>query len=248
MATKTEKTNGKQNAPSSALLAYGAHLGPAFAGAGPFNGSWSKFPYPPPTSPCPGFWSAVRHYPLNGGMVAQVGAHPGTGSALCGQHVGFQYAFTAPLACEMVFNLTLNLGPVTRVPRGGQVSAWATLQLTRGDGGYCCPPDINYDVPSNTGITLCIRPQIQARQRYILTFGILPIVQNAGYQSYGEIIANSANLEARYPYGVQVAQALRFDSAEKDERLMAFVNSGGKQKSQEISMEQALTVGSPQTV
>jgi hypothetical protein len=239
MPTKTTKSNGNKKQAASLALASKVIYGPPFAGSGPFGGVWSRSPQTPTT--CPGFWTAVRHFPTTGGIVAQLGAQPGTGAVSCTQYVYYQYDFQAQVAGEQTFILTLNLGPVTRLPRGGQVYFWGVLQIS-GPGGQWA--DVNEDLSSNTGVTLSIRPWLQAGGQYRLRFGVAPIIQNAGFQSYGEVILNSANLVEYLAYGVQAAQSLSSGAGVNRDTLMALLNPGKKEVAKETSMEEAIKMGS----
>ena len=243
MSTKTKKTNGKKPT-ESALSASGVSLGPIFAGQGPFPGrGWSTFPpdYPPlQPPPCPGFWAAVKHFPLSGGIVAQLGAEPGTGQFICGHYAAYQYEFRPNVAYELVFNLTLNFGPISRRPRYGQIYTWAVLQVW-GPNGF--DRHLRDDLNSYAGITLSVRLQMEPRQTHYLNFGVVPVVENAGYQSYGEIIVKSASLEARYPYGVQAAETISFDVAGRKDSPLAFIDPDRKQKTRKISLKEAIELG-----
>jgi hypothetical protein len=242
MATKTaEKTNGTAQGESE-HIASTVQLGPMFAGQGPYPGGvWSKFPKtPPPPPPCQGFWTAFRHFPSTGGIVAQLGAQPGTGAVVCYDYFGFQYVFTANVSGVHTITLTLNLGPVTSRPRGGQVYAYGLMQIAlipRTGGQYWYDLDT---VSSNTAVTLSVSPTIQAGKKYILDFGVIPLVENAGNQSYGEIIVNSATLVERLPYGAQSAQAIRFEPAATSESIMALINPQKARSTQDVSLEQAV--------
>ncbi|HYG08929.1 MAG TPA: hypothetical protein VD835_03035 [Pyrinomonadaceae bacterium] len=243
MPTKTA-TKSKKAKPQSpqALIASNVHLGPPFAGQGPYpGGAWGIFPAPDGRIvPCPGFWGFSRHFPTTGGIVAQLGAETGTGVAGCALYSGYQYIFKPTVAGEQTFILTLNMGPVSRRPRYGSVQIAGVLQIM-GPGGHWA--DFYEDLPSNTGVTLAIRPRIQAGGIYTLRFGVAPIVNNAGYQSYGEAILNSAELKQYLPYGAQVAQAARPKAEQGGAALNSLLNSVDEQEAQNISLHEAATLG-----
>ena len=250
MSTKTtKKASKKQEQTPSALSATSVPLAPAFAGQAPFSGVWSTFPrdgnYPPLPQPCPGFWAAVRHYPLSGGIVTQLGAQPGTGVADCFQPVGYRFDFTPTIPYELIFNLTLNLGPVTARPRYGQVYTLALLQIWGPYNRY--DEDFATNLTSNTGISLCVRLQMQPGVRHTLQFWVASSVHNAGYQSYSEIIVDRASLVARYPYGIQAAEAPSLDVAEGQASPLALIERDKKQKGQEISLAKAIEMGTAET-
>jgi len=156
-------------------------------------------------------------------MVAQLGAMPGTGKTFCFQYFYYQFDFTAQLAGVQTFILTMNVGPVTRLPRGGTVYIWGLLQMSGPGGPWAM---VNGDIPSNTGVTLVIYPNLQKGERYQLIFGVVPQIYNAGYQSYAEAIVKSATLEGYLPYGVQSAEALSFDAGENRDILTVLANLG----------------------
>jgi hypothetical protein len=240
-ATKTKSKGKKQpQAASAALFATNVQLAPPCAGQGPYpGGAWSTFPAVPDgrVAPCAGFWGYLRRFPSTGGIVAQLGAEPGTGSASCTLYAGYQYVFAPSVGGEHVITLTLNLGPVTRRPRYGKVQIAGVLQIM-GPGGHWA--DFYEDLPSNTAVTLCIRPRIQAYQKYTLRFGVAPIIQNAGQQSYGEAILNSAVLTQHLPYGVQAAG---FQATKSDGLLKALFDANNQQDAKEVSLEDAAAMG-----
>ena len=247
MPTKTRKSSSKKSsgkaaaAGASLSVASSVHFGPPFADYGPFGGRWSRFPVTnPPPPPCPGFWSAFRHYPTAGGIVAQLGAGPTAGAIVCSQFIYYQYDFTAQVAGDQTFILTLNTGPVTRLPRGGEVNAWGLLDIS-GPGGRWA--QINYDLPSYSSASIAIFPRLQAGGRYSLRCGVAPIVRNVGYQSYCEIIVNSMSLELYLPYGAQSAQALRADTGVNTETLMSLLNPSKKRVAKNTSMAEAIKMG-----
>jgi hypothetical protein len=247
MSTKTTKKEDKKRTQTPEALANSClPLAPPFAGGEPYNGVWKYFPvdgnYPPKQPlPCPGFWSAIRHYPLSGGIVSQLGAQPGTGLSACSQGVGYRFDFTPNIPHVLIFNLTLNLGPVSLRPRGGSVSTFAALQIWGPNNRY--DEHFKVNLISNTGVSLCVSLQMQPGVRHTLQFLVAQFVYNAGYQSYGEIIVNSASLEARYPYGVQAAEAPSLDVAAGKESPLALIDRDKQQKGQEISLEKAIEMG-----
>jgi hypothetical protein len=218
------------------------HLGTPFAGQGPYpGGAWGMFPVPDGRSvPCPGFWGFSRHYPTTGGIVAQLGAEPGTGSSGCTFYAGYQYVFKPTVAGDQLITATLNLGPVTRRPRYGRVQVAGVLQIM-GPGGHWA--DFYDDLPSNTGITLAITPRIQAGGVYTLKFGVAPIVENAGQQSYGEAILNSAELKHYLPYGAQSAHASSAAADQGAELLNSLLNPGKAPEAGNISLHEAASLG-----
>lgn len=248
MPTKTRKSSSKKSSAKAAAaageslsLASRVHFGPPFAAYGPFGGRWSRFPVTnPPPPPCPGFWAAFRHYPTTGGIVAQLGAGPTAGAIICSQYFYYQYDFTAQVAGNQTFILTLNTGPVTRLPRGGEVYAWGLLDI-RGPGGHWA--QVNGDLPSYSSASVAIFPNLQAGGRYTLTCGVGPIVRNVGYQSYCEIIVNSMSLDLYLPYGSQSAQALRSDTGVDTHTLTAMLNPSKKRVPQNTSMAEAIKMG-----
>lgn len=252
MPTKTTKKAGKKQTQQTpdALALSSLPLGPPFAGQAPFNGVWSIFPprdgnYPPLPPPCPGFWAAVRHYPLSGGIVSQLGAQPGTGLANCYQDVGYRFDFTPTIPYELSFNLMLELGPVSLRPRYGYVYTLALLQIWGPYNRY--DEDFATNLISGSGISLCVRLQMQPGVRHTLQFLVSPAIFNAGYQSYGEIIVHRASLEAKYPYGVQAAEAPSLAVAAGKESPLARIDRDKKQKGQEISLEKAIEMGTAET-
>ena len=250
MPTKTTKKASKKQTQSPGTLDVSSvNLAPPFAGQAPFNGVWSTFPrfgdYPPMPPPCPGFWAAVRQYPLSGGLVAQLGAQPGTGVANCYQPVGYRLDFTPTIPYELIFNLTLNLGPVTARPRYGQVYTLALLQIWGAYGRY--DEDFATNLTSYTGVSLCVRLQMQPNVRHVLQFWVTSFVYNVGYQSYSEIIVDRASLVARYPYGIQAAEAQSLDVAGGQASPLALIDRSKKQKGQQISLKQAIERGTAET-
>lgn len=249
MSTKTTKKESKeQTQTQGALVASSMPLAPPCAGQAPYSGVWSIFPqdgnYPPLPPPCPGFWSAVRHYPLSGGIVAQLGAQPGTGVANCYQPVGYRFDFTPTVPYELIFNVTLNLGPVSLRPHYGQVYTLALLQIW---GPYGYDEDYTYNLTSGAGISLCVRLQMQPGARHLLQFWVTSIVYNAGYQSYGEIIVNRSSLVARYPYGVLAAEVPSLDVAGGQASPLALIDRDKKHKGQKVSLEKAIETGTAET-
>lgn len=248
MPTKktTKSKKGKPQPPTQqqqALTASHVHLGPPFAGSGayPYPAAWGIFPAPDGRSvPCPGFWGFTRHYPTTGGIVAQLGAEPGTGSAGCTLYAGYQYVFKPTVAGDHLITATLNLGPVTRRPRYGRVQIAGVLQIM-GPGGHWA--DFYEDLPSNAGVTLAITPRIQANQIYTLRFGVAPIVENVGYQSYGEAILNSAEVKQYLPYGAQAAQLTRASASPGHSILDSLLAEGDERDIQNISLHEAATFG-----
>lgn len=245
MPTKAAKksSKGKPQQPqvfSSAPV----DLGPPFAGQGPYaGGSWGQFPRDDGRlEQCRVFWRYAKHFPSTGGVVSQLGAEPGAGSASCNSSVGYRYDFTPTAGGEYTFVLTLNLGPVTRRPRYGQVSTLAYFFVTDPLGDTAWDDDYP-EPPSNTGITLCVRPQIRANQRYILVFGVHTDVRNAGYQSYGEVIVNSASLKQYLPYGAQAARAARPAGARRNRILSALRDPADQQGTREVSLQEGVERG-----
>lgn len=241
---KTTKSKKEKPQPQQALAASCINLGPPFAGQGPYpypqSTGWGQFPYPDGrVVPCPGFWGYVKHYGTNGGIVAQLGAEPGTGAAGCSLYAGYQYVFTPRIGGVQTIVLTMSLGPVTRRPRYGRVQVAGVLQIM-GPGGHWA--DFYDDLPSNTGVTLAITPNLTANASYSLRFGVAPIVENAGYQSYGEAILYSADLKQYLPYGAQAGQLAPARSARDNALLTSLLNSG-KEEAQPISLEEASGLG-----
>ncbi|MDQ1557451.1 MAG: hypothetical protein QOD32_511 [Pyrinomonadaceae bacterium] len=240
------KSKGKDKPqPQPSLTASCINMGPPFAGQGaypyPLSTGWAQFPYPDGrVVPCPGFWGYGKHYGTTGGIVAQLGAEPGTGAAGCTLYAGYQYNFQATVAGDHIFVLTMNLGPVTRRPRYGRVQVAGILQIM-GPGGHWA--DFYDDLPSNTGLTLAITPRLQAGGFYTLKFGVAPIVENAGYQSYGEAILNSSDLKQYLPYGAQAGQLAPARSAKSSDLLTSLLKSGNEQEAQPISLEEASGLG-----
>jgi hypothetical protein len=107
-----------------------------------------------------------------------------------------------------------------------------------GPGGHWA--DFYDDLPSNTSVTLVIRPLIQANQKYTLRFGVAPIIENAGQQSYGEAILNSAVLTEYLPYGVS---ATGFKAAESSGVLKSLLDPGKQQDARAVSLEDAAAMG-----
>lgn len=246
MSTKTTKKDDKKQTLSLDALANSClPFAPPFAGQAPYSGVWSIFPRdgnsPPLPLPCTGFWAAVKHFPLSGGIVTQLGAQPGTGFALCSQSVGYRLDFIPTVSHALIFNLTLNLGPVTLRPRNGSISTFAALQIWGPNNRY----DEHWkpNLTSGAGISLCVSLQMQPGVRHTLQFAVGQYVYNVGYQSYGEIIVNKASLEARFPYGVQVAEAPSLDAAAEKESLLVLIDRDKQQKGQEISLEKAIEMG-----
>ncbi|HVG32570.1 MAG TPA: hypothetical protein VM911_05800 [Pyrinomonadaceae bacterium] len=252
MPTKTRKSSGKKSAGKSAAsakmsgenvaLASSLLLGPPFADNRPLNGYWSRFPGANNPATCPGFWNAVRHYPTVGGMVAQLGANYGTGSAFCSLSVNYQLNFTAPAWGVYAFLLSLSLGPVTTLHRGGAVYTYGILQLT---GPGAPSPMFISNLPSYAGVATTLYAYLQGGARYNLAGGVALQVLNAGYQSYGEIIVNSMAMYAYLPYGVQVAGAMAFDAGIEKQSLAALLNPSEKQVARKTSMAEAIKMGLP---
>ncbi|HEX8070321.1 MAG TPA: hypothetical protein VF546_10245 [Pyrinomonadaceae bacterium] len=245
MPTKTtKKDKGETNKKKQqAALASAVYLGPPFYGWGPYpGGAWRRYPVADGLLvPCPGYWGYVKLYPTTGGMVAQLGAEAGTGAGSCLLYTYYQYVFSTPVAGEHIIALTLNLGPVSRRPRYGRVQILGVLQIM-GPGGQWA--DFCEDLPSNTGITLVVRPRIQAGGLYTLRFGVAPLVENAGQQSYGEAIVNSALLTEFLPYGVQAAQTVGAKAAgASDDIISALLNSDEQQTTAIISLDDAVQAG-----
>lgn len=235
---KPQKPQNQQTLTSSCI-----HLGPPFAGPGPYpGGSWSLLPPPDGRSaPCPGYWAYVKRYPTVGGVVAQLGAETGTGAGSCVLYSGYQYVFTATYSGYQTFALTMNLGPVTRRPRYGRVQIAGVLQLM-GPGGRW--GDFYDDLPSNTSVCLVMTPLLQAGGLYTLRFGVAPIVENAGYGSYGEAILNSAELNQYLPYGAQAGQLTASGKEAGASGLLASIlNSSDEQETEEISLHEAAALG-----
>ncbi|HEX8130316.1 MAG TPA: hypothetical protein VF527_14525 [Pyrinomonadaceae bacterium] len=236
--SKKEKPQQQQALLSSSFV----HLGPPFAGQGPYPGGvWGLLPPPDGRStPCPGYWAFVRRFPTIGGVVAQLGAATGTGAGSCVLYSGYQYVFKATVGGDHVIVLTMNMGPVSRLPRYGRVQIAGVLQIM-GPGGHWA--DFYDDLPGNTSVTLVIRPRIQAGGLYTLKFGVAPIVENAGYGSYGEAILNSARLTQYLPYGVQAGTLAGPKATKRDDLLSSLINSGEEQEAQPISLEEASALG-----
>jgi hypothetical protein len=252
MPTKTRKSSGKKSASKRAAsenisgeslsLASSVLLGPPFAGSGPLGGYWSRFPGTNTPASCPGFWAAVRHYPTVGGMVAQLGANYGTGSAFCSLSVNYQLSFTVQYPGVYAFLLSLNLGPVTTLHRGGAVYTFGVLQLT---GPGAPTPMFISNLPSRGGVATTLYAYLQGGARYNLAGGVALQVLNAGYQSYGEIIVDSMAMYAYLPYGVQAAGAQAFDAGIDKQSLTALLNPSQKQDARKTSMEEAIKMGIP---
>ncbi|HEV2803171.1 MAG TPA: hypothetical protein VGW12_22075 [Pyrinomonadaceae bacterium] len=240
-STKSKKGKSQQQQQQSFTSSY-VHLGPPFAGQGPYpGGQWGLLPPPDGRStPCPGYWAFVRRYPTVGGIVAQLGANAGTGAGSCVLYSGYQYVFKPTVSGYHFIVLTLNLGPISRSHRYGKVQVAGVLQIM-GPGGHWA--DFYEELPSNTSATLVIQPLIQAGGTYTLRFGAAPIVNNAGYQSYGEAIVNSASLIQYLPYGAQAGKLAPPKDAKRDALLSSFIKAGGEQEAQPISLEEAATLG-----
>jgi hypothetical protein len=251
MPTKTRKSSGKKSAGKNAAsanmsgenVAFASRvvLGPPFAGTGPFGGYWSRFPGTNNPATCPGFWNAVRHYPTVGGIVAQLGANYGTGSAFCSLSVNYQFNFSVQYPGVYAFLMSLDLGPVTTLHRGGAVYTFGVLQLT----GPGAPSPMFINLPSKGVASTTLYAYLQAGARYNLAGGVALQVLNAGYQSYGEIIVDSMSMDAYLPYGVQAAGAMAFDEGIDKQSLAALLNPSEKQVARKTSMEEAIKMGVP---
>jgi hypothetical protein len=251
MPTKTRKSGGKKSAGKNAAsanmsgenvaLASSVLLGPPFAGAGPLNGYWSRFPGTNNPATCPGYWNAVRHYPTVGGIVAQLGANYGTGSAFCSLNVNYQLNFSVQYPGVYAFLMSLDLGPITTLDRGGAVYTFGVLRLT----GPGAPTPMFIKLPSRGGVATTLYAYLQAGARYNLLGGVGLQVLNAGYQSYGEIIVDTMAMYAYLPYGVQAAGAMAFDEGIDRQSLAALLNPSEKQVARKTSMEEAIKMGIP---
>jgi hypothetical protein len=251
MPTK-KTTKSKKGKPQSQTQAQPAiassyvHLGPPFAGSGAYpGGAWGIFPADEARrfTPCPGFWGYSKHYPTTGGIVSQLGAEPGTGAAGCTLYAGYQYTFEPTVAGEHVIVVTMNLGAVTRRPRSGRVQVSGVLQIRTADMRGSHWADFRDDLPSNTAITLVVKPTLERGRLYSLRFGVAPIVENAGFQSYGEAILNSAELVQYLPYGAPASQLAPPSAAKSDDGLSSLLNSGNEQEARNISLHDAVTFG-----
>jgi hypothetical protein len=240
-APKQKKSEGKQ--AQTMYAASAVQLGPPFAGQGPLPaGGWSKFIRPPTVEP--GFWSAVRHYPSSGGLVVQLGAKAGTGAAQASLYIGYEYAFTAPATGFHTFRSTLNLGPITRLARGGFVQTIAALQVFDAQGQQVF--DLRDDLYANSSTTLIVTRELQGGQRYLIRLGVAPFIQNAGNLTYCEIIAGSAVLEMRSPYGPASAQNIGLGAAGGDDLIRGLLDPRGKHKTEAVSIEDAVKmIGEP---
>lgn len=244
MPTKssTKSKTGKSQPQQQALTSSYVHLGPPFAGQGPYPGGQWGLMAPPDgrSTPCPGYWGYIKRYPTVGGIIAQLGALPDTGAVPCSLYAGYQYVFKATVSGYHIIVLTLNLGPISRSHRYGKVQIAGVLQIM-GPGGHWA--DFYEELPSYSSVTLLIQPLIQAGGIYTLRFGAAPIVQNVGYQSYGEAIVNSATLVQYLPYGAQAGKLLPPKNAKRDEQLSSLLKAGGEREAQPISLEEAATLG-----
>jgi hypothetical protein len=247
MPTKKSSTKSKKGSQpqQQAQFASGLTLGPPFAGSAPYNQIWAWGKYPPydgRVTPCPGFWGYVKRFPTVGGIICQLGAEIGTGNVPCTLYSYYQYMFTPGLAGEHIIVLTMNLGPVTRRPRYGVVQIYGVLQIM-GPGGHWA--DVCHDLPSNTSVTLLIRPQMQLGGVYTLRFGVAPNVLNAGpqYPGYGEAILNSAVLTQYQPFGVKAEAIPSAVMTQGNALLKSVLKGGGEQEAQPISLEEASGLG-----
>jgi hypothetical protein len=97
--------------------------------APPFIDPWKKF-RSPATNP-PGFWTAVKHDAWTGGFVMQMGTVPHSASTPPTSGVllvGYQWDGYLPEGQQSLI-ARFQLGPVSKLARGGQVQANVFLQL-----------------------------------------------------------------------------------------------------------------------
>lgn len=242
--SKKEKPQPKPqpDQPQTALTASRIHLGPPFAGQGPYpGGAWGKYPpYDGRVTPCPGFWGYVKRFPTVGGIIAQLGAETGTGAAGCSLYSYYQYVFTPTVAGNHYITLTMNMGPVSRSHRYGRVQIVGVLQIM-GAGNHWA--DFHDDLPSHSAVSMAIAPILRTDRVYTLRFGVAPIVENAGYASYGEAILNSADLKQYLPYGVQATNLAPSAATGGIDVLSLVLNSGGEQEAENISLHDAVASG-----
>jgi hypothetical protein len=176
----------------------------------PFTSPWAKFRNPP-TDPA-GFWSAVRHDAMVGGLVLQLGTQPhsATAPATSGSmYIGYQWEGYLPAGIPNII-VRFHLGPVTVRPNGGSVSTLLVAQLfgPQGQLADIAQPPAN---PSDSWWVLRVTSPValQAGQ-YTLRFGAGLVSQYQGSAApYGEIIVKDSSLTYQNPQaGVESVSAL----------------------------------------
>ncbi|HEX2061959.1 MAG TPA: hypothetical protein VHK90_14555 [Thermoanaerobaculia bacterium] len=160
----------------------------------------------------PGAWSATRLYPSSGQIVLQLGAQPPnrTGQIFAGAtliesiYLNFAGSYT--------FSATVEVGPLTLLPRGHTVAAEIIMGI-QGLGGddpiVFYPPGPNGIVGWRPGtFNLSFTVELEARTRYSLRAACGLMMNYSGTPSplpYAEIIATYKNV-SRSRVGSEAAE------------------------------------------
>jgi hypothetical protein len=170
-------------------------VSPGIPAAPPFTAPWAKFRNPP-TDPA-GYWSAIRHDPMVGGLVLQLGTqpHPATAPATSGSmYIGYQWEGYLPGGLIDI-TVRLHLGPVSILPNGGSTTPLLLAQLFGPQGQLAddaLPPANRAD--SWWVLRVKAPVPLQAGQ-YKLRFGAAIVSQYQGSQTpYGEVIVKDSSV------------------------------------------------------
>ncbi len=176
----------------------------------PFSAPWAKFRNPP-TDPA-GFWSAVRHDAMVGGLVLQLGTQPhgATAPATSGTlYIGSQWEGYLPAGIPNI-TVRLHLGSVSVRPSGGSVSTLLLAQFFGPQGQLAAVAQ----PPANPGdswwVLRVTSPAALQAGQYTLRFGAALICQFQGSAApYGEIIVKDSSVTYQnHQAGVESASAL----------------------------------------
>jgi len=173
-----------QTQPSAAVAAATTPL----PNAPPFVDPWKKLRIPAGNPP--GFWTAVKHDPWTGGFVMQMGTVPHSANTPPTSDVlvvGYQWDGNLPDG-QQSFLARFQLGPVSKLARGGQVQANLFLQL-RGPIGQFFEEAV---AVTNGIVYLRINPPVPLRtgQYQIRVGGYIASSYAGAADPYAEIINN----------------------------------------------------------
>jgi hypothetical protein len=177
----------------------------------PFTSPWAKFRNPP-TDPA-GFWSAVGHDAMVGGLVLQLGTQPhgATAPSTSGSmYIGYQWEGYLPAGIPNI-TVRFHLGPVSVRPNGGNVSTLLVAQLFGPQGQLA---DVEQPPANRADSWWALRitsPILLQAGQYRLRFGVGLVSQYQGSAApYGEIIVKDSSVtyqSFRVP-GVESVSAL----------------------------------------
>ncbi|MFL6233437.1 MAG: hypothetical protein ACJ76N_09925 [Thermoanaerobaculia bacterium] len=191
-------------------------VSPGIPPAPPFTAPWAKFRNPP-TDPA-GYWSAIRHDPMVGGLVLQLGTqpHPATAPATSGSmYIGYQWEGYLP-AGLIDITVRLHLGPVSILPNGGSTIPLLLAQLF-GPQGQLADDVLPPANRSDSWWVLRVKAPVplQAGQ-YKFRFGAAIVSQYQGSQTpYCEVIVKDSSVT--YSTALQAAAESPLSAALSDE-------------------------------